>query len=214
VADLDNREDYEEELMLLIMLLWSSDDMLFWLNSEPSIRYFTDRIRRTGITSVANRIARQQTNSFLDEIEWFDERQRLVSGLDILGERFETNLARKMAWKHQDWKDEVAIAERDGTDPPAFEDIYQDWEAKREAVTSITGLVSGAEMRGKDRLKNFYGVEIHSVWQIDLLSNYCETCLSLANTPERIWSLQFPDGPPAHENCRCTLSHLRLLSSS
>lgn len=206
MADLEKREEYEEELMFLLLMIWASEGTLFWTNRMPSIRWFADRIRKKGLTRLADDVVRRQTQDFLNEIQWDGDRKPLATGLDMIGEEFEIELAKRLANTHKSWIEKRFEAEREGIDPPTIEEIYTDSNAKREAVTSLTTLVSATEREGRWRLKNQFGVETYALWELDPRSNWCKVCLGLAKTPESIWSLQFPKGPPAHPNCACFIS--------
>jgi len=45
---------------------------------------------------------------------------------------------------------------------------------------------------------------IEEYWDGILDSRQCPICSRLHATPKRVWSREFPDGPPAHPRCRCT----------
>lgn len=47
------------------------------------------------------------------------------------------------------------------------------------------------------------GLRVHMRWLAAEDERMCEICASLDHTLEDIWRLQFPEGPPAHPNCRC-----------
>lgn len=51
--------------------------------------------------------------------------------------------------------------------------------------------------------------EAHSpIWRIDPRSNVCPICLSLNGQTIEVYGIRFPQGPPAHPNCRCYLDYV------
>ena len=203
MADVENRESIERKLTALILILWGSEDFAFWSGAQPSIRCFADQVSENGITEIATELARDQTRSFLDEIDWRLDRDRVARGSEWIGERYERDLAKRLAESHRQWQDRRDIAERDGDHIPTFDEIYLDWQGEREGATSVTTIASQTEMRARNRIKNIYDVDLVGYWRLDYTSNFCQQCVGLSQTPDWVWAIQFPEGPPAHPNCRC-----------
>jgi len=78
--------------------------------------------------------------------------------------------------------------------------------AERTAVTTTTGANSQSERKAADDFEKRTGVKVVAYWVTERDSRVCKTCQALGGQPERVWLSEFPDGPPAHVNCRCWLS--------
>jgi len=53
---------------------------------------------------------------------------------------------------------------------------------------------------------NQTGLQMRRVWNTANDELVCPICGPLNEQPEDVWSGDFPDGPPAHPNCRCGAS--------
>lgn len=74
------------------------------------------------------------------------------------------------------------------------------------AVTETTRANSRAERAAAEDFERATGKKIVAYWVTERDSRVCKTCLGLGGKAERVWLSEFPDGPPAHPNCRCWLS--------
>jgi hypothetical protein len=73
------------------------------------------------------------------------------------------------------------------------------------AVTEITRAASaGVELTRKEIAKA--GIEMGRVWQTNNDELICGICGKLNGKPEAEWNRKYPDGPPAHPNCRCAVT--------
>jgi hypothetical protein len=70
------------------------------------------------------------------------------------------------------------------------------------ATTEVTRAYSEATNETKE-LVNQTGLQMHRVWHTSNDELVCDICGPLNEKPESEWSSRFPDGPPAHVNCRC-----------
>ena len=77
--------------------------------------------------------------------------------------------------------------------------------AEMIAVTETTRAYSMATNRMNDLLQAD-GVPTVRVWNTMNDELVCPVCGPLEGAPESEWSRQFPSGPPAHPNCRCSTS--------
>lgn len=199
--------------MSLILILWESEGASYWAFSTPTIRTFSERFRRIGMSDVLARIAKEQSREFAREVDFPLNIDPMIRRSSVVAEQVEFGIAWRLAKAHRDWISKRAKARRVGDDIPTIADLYTLPDAKRESITSITELVSATELDGRDYLSEHHGIEVETYWTLDPQSNWCPICLALADTPEREWSIEFPKGPPAHPNCRCFLTHSRIYSN-
>jgi hypothetical protein len=84
---------------------------------------------------------------------------------------------------------------------PAFSKV----RARMIATTETTRAYSAATNEIQ-KLVNRTGVQMERVWHTrnDEIVAECPICWPLHEQPELVWVGEFPDGPPAHVNCRCS----------
>ena len=72
------------------------------------------------------------------------------------------------------------------------------------AATETTAAISGGQGQGGEDYKAARpGEEISVLWVTRKDAIVCPICRPLHMTGEEVWGEQFPNGPPAHPNCRC-----------
>ena len=75
----------------------------------------------------------------------------------------------------------------------------------RDAVTETTAAQSiGAETAMK---LDPFGLSNDDIWITEYDAKVCPICRPLHERKREVWEAQFPDGPPAHPNCRCTIQY-------
>lgn len=77
--------------------------------------------------------------------------------------------------------------------------------AARTATTQTTAAQSAGGDHGINRT---VGLSDDDVWRIHpelSMTGTCKICRPLDGRPRRIWSIDFPLGPPAHANCNCEI---------
>lgn len=85
-------------------------------------------------------------------------------------------------------------------------DILTDSRAENTAVTETTTTISAGQRFGAREFENEYpGLTLLEIWVTERDSRVCPICSPLEGTNGDEWGQQFPDGPPAHPNCRCEL---------
>ena len=72
------------------------------------------------------------------------------------------------------------------------------------AITEVTRAYSAATNQTQQRL-NQTGLPMQRVWLTRNDEKTCILCGPLDGKPESVWAAEFPDGPPRHPNCRCSL---------
>ena len=81
--------------------------------------------------------------------------------------------------------------------------------AKMIAITETTRAASQATVQYKDYLGQ-RGIQMQRVWNTDADELVCPICSPLNGKTETDWGTEYPDGAPAHVNCRCDTT-LRLV---
>ena len=79
------------------------------------------------------------------------------------------------------------------------------------AVTETTrAAAAGVELTRQEIAKA--GIAMVRIWRTSNDELTCPVCAPLNGTDETVWAGQYPDGPPAHPNCRCAMT-LRVKSN-
>jgi len=81
---------------------------------------------------------------------------------------------------------------------PAFGSV----RARMIAITEVTRAYAQATLFYQ-RLLADHGLRMTRIWQTAHDERVCPICGPLHDKQETVWAEQFPDGPPAHVNCRC-----------
>lgn len=84
-------------------------------------------------------------------------------------------------------------------------------DADSEGINWTTGANTFGEMFGVRQVESQGIARVHSLWQTERDRFVCPICNPLQGKPKFYWGRNFPDGPPAHPNCRCWLSHKNFL---
>lgn len=91
-------------------------------------------------------------------------------------------------------------------DGGSIEVAYGRERAKSLAVTEITRARVAGERAVLDELES-RGATITAIWRTEQDAKVCPICRPLDGEDQFRWELDFPDGPPAHPRCRCTLEY-------
>ena len=87
-----------------------------------------------------------------------------------------------------------------------LEPAFGEYRASMIAVTETTRAYAESMNQYQRQIRDEAGVEMERIWQTNNDELVCPVCGPLNGQPESEWSDQFPDGPPAHVNCRCFLT--------
>jgi hypothetical protein len=90
-------------------------------------------------------------------------------------------------------------AELEALIEPAFGPV----RARMIATTEVTRAYSEATNEDQRWLAEA-GIQMRRVWLTLNDELVCPICGPLHDQPEEVWRAQFPGGPPAHVNCRCS----------
>lgn len=213
MADIERREDYEEEFLAILLLIFATEPMGFWVNEAPSPRTMMRLLDRTPILGLADKVARQHTVEYLQELEWDNTPafQRIAAESTWIALQYQWLLASRLADAHRDWLNERYVAGKTGDPLPGVADIYTEAMAKREAVTGLTTYVSQIEDAGKDFLERVYDLKTVRYWERDPRSNTCKACFELSGLAEKEWRDIFDGMPPRHPHCRCFVRNVRFV---
>jgi len=72
------------------------------------------------------------------------------------------------------------------------------------ATTEVTRAAAAA-INGYTDILTQYGEEVVRRWSTEVNEKVCFICRPLDNKKEKVWIAQFPDGPPAHPWCGCSI---------
>ena len=210
MADLEKREDREQELMALLLVVFASETMPFWTVENVGSEEIYERMQEVGVDKVLQSTSVDQSDAFFQEIEWSKPKVNAQDMMDALIKKADhraQEIADRMAKRLEDWKVKRSIALQLGEESPSIDSIYTETQAEREAITSLTQIVSDSEMMSRDYLWVNHDVIIQSFWTLDRHSNWCKQCMSLAGLNESEWRMIWDGVPPRHPNCRCSISH-------
>lgn len=87
-----------------------------------------------------------------------------------------------------------------------IEGIFGPGRAENTGITETTGADTGGGRGVVDRARDS-GVVVVLYWVTSRMPNVCPICRPLHGTTEDVWSVRFPDGPPAHPRCFCELRY-------
>lgn len=76
--------------------------------------------------------------------------------------------------------------------------------AETIAITSTTEAQAAAQRLTQQYLAS-HGLAFIRVWQTLEDERVCPVCGPLHERPESVWQERYPDGPPAHPRCRCSV---------
>jgi len=88
----------------------------------------------------------------------------------------------------------------------ATDRVFSKDRADNIAITETTNAHSAGEFAARDMSnQKGSGPSIFAHWQTAEDDKVCPICLPLNDQPEYLWVPKFPNGPPAHNRCRCFL---------
>lgn len=87
-------------------------------------------------------------------------------------------------------------------------DVFTLGRAEAAAVTEITAAITAGEVKAADYLEIASGIQLVPYWATEQDERVCKICYPLDSLPRERWEQAYPDGPPAHPRCRCSLNWL------
>lgn len=79
--------------------------------------------------------------------------------------------------------------------------------AEAIAITEITAAQTAGGEYAATEYVAVTGISLNAVWITERDSRVCPICNPLQGTKRDVWSMRFPNGPPAHPRCRCVIVH-------
>lgn len=211
MPELKNRSEDEERMLAILMMLFASEDMGFWLAEFKSPQFFADQLQGlkldANLLDVSGRARERMLKELRIQIDATDVDRRMRQ----LTEHYRYDLAARLAKRHADWlrehQTEVSDWERRTASgerlpkPPAPKPstIYNEAQGAREAASAITDWVSSTELEIADEIARVYGKKLEGTWITE--ADPCPICAELAFTTREFWGRKFPRGPKAHPNC-------------
>lgn len=83
--------------------------------------------------------------------------------------------------------------------------------AQSIAITETTGANSVGENVALKQVEESKELVVEVRWITEKDGKVCPICTPLHNKNKEVWSRKFPEGPPAHPNCRCDRLYTRRL---
>ena len=90
----------------------------------------------------------------------------------------------------------------------AIDDIFSPDRARSIAYTETTRAASAGGINFTNRLAGLTGQPWRIIWVTQEDERVCWLCNPLDGKDQDTWRIAFPEGPPAHPNCRCSLEYL------
>lgn len=89
---------------------------------------------------------------------------------------------------------------------------FTESDAETYAVTNVTGAKSNGEHDAARDVESRIGTRLVPMWKTE--PGACPICRPLEGKGPYAWRSRFPNGPPAHPNCRCDLAWRPLIGDA
>jgi hypothetical protein len=211
MAELKDREKDEQELTLLLLLLFASNDMEFWLSGYQTPQWFEGRLRQLGLQERLLNTSIRAREGMLKELRRDIEFSQLDRRITQVADVYTHDIAGRLSKRHTEWYDEWIGKTNEynwrlrrgesvpGLPQPKPSDIYGDNYARRESASTVTDVVSETEINAAREVERQHGTRVTAIWRTE--ADPCPICESMRNQPQEVWSRRFPKGPKAHPNC-------------
>lgn len=83
--------------------------------------------------------------------------------------------------------------------------VFSPGRASSLGVTETTEAASAGEMNAARQIERDYRVKVVAYWEVDESSNVCPICSRCHGQPQEFWERVYPNGPPGHPHCACSL---------
>ncbi|WP_417744826.1 hypothetical protein [Rosistilla oblonga] len=192
------REEKERDLTALLIILMNTPGM----KRVPVEDAFPHNRIRNDISEAMGEsfrgVYREGYRTLMDQFSILDyDTARIDMTAATEAERWAEGLTRRLYSRVLNRR----AAELDGE---ILRDFYTESDASREAVTSTTEIWSRSEIMAGGDINRRHNKRVSAWWEIE--PGACPICTPLAGTGVETWGVAFPNGPPAHPNCRCWLN--------
>jgi hypothetical protein len=206
-----DRDEREYELAAAILLLWLLMDTVWDTGAAWSVfregfnqhvRPILTRIYGVARTSLAQQFGHQYQVTTAPSGNTVVQIPNLNRTID----QYERELFDTLQNRHttqtqkQAERDRAVEVEPEVEHPPVA--VFDEADAERISVTTVTEVNSQGEMDGAKDVETRVGTRLVGIWTTE--PGACKVCAPLDGTIVG-WSKEFPNGPPAHPRCRCSL---------
>lgn len=197
------RKDLENELALLLILMWQSQSNDHWYRNSYTRKDFRKMLEDRGVRDTVRKVITKSEKRFIKEVGRKDsvlDDKTIESQVDD----YVDALADRMKNRLKDFKDKFRAEEKvrkaspDDYKPKEISP-YTDADAAVESATSVTDLQSSTEDTAAFQFQAIEEKKIHAFWFTEPGS--CDVCSPLQGKGKEFWGKKFPKGPPAHPNC-------------
>lgn len=226
--EIPNRTEYDAAFARKLSRLNSRHrrELIAYLGHPPNPvnvpAEFWERVRKENEAELAAALLLLFGESFAFHAEAAgrDVSRLSAAGIDA-AERYATTQAREVATAmtagarerverlaHEKWNVVRTAANEVLTKTEVAADIARAWGPTSAATTAVTETTAAQTAGGEAAVNRTVGVSDDDIWQIHpelSASGTCPICRPYDGRPRRVWSVEFPSGPPAHRNCNCEI---------
>lgn len=226
--EIPNRTDYDAAFARKLARLNNRHrcELIAYLGHPPNVANvpaeFWERVRQENEAEIAAALLLLfgESFSFHAEAAGADRARLSAAGIDA-AERYATEKSREVATAmaagarerierlaHEKWNTARAAADEALTKAEIAADIAKTWGPTGAAATAVTETTAAQTAGGEAAINRTVGISDDDAWRIHpelSATGTCPTCRPLDGRPRRIWSVEFPAGPPAHRNCNCEI---------
>lgn len=211
MPELKNRTKEEQEIAAILLLIFASEDMSFWLGGYREPQWFEARLQESPLTSRFRSMSRRAQDQMLREMRREVLRTPINERMGQRSEFYKYEIAGRMAKRHAEWLEGFEAEQRSREqdrrsgkkvkepEDPTVEEIYPPAWAEREAASTVTDWVSETEIVTGGVIEDTHKIALQAYWQVE--PGACPICEPLGGQPREVWSKTFPRGPKAHPNC-------------
>src|SRR6056297_695104 len=131
MADLEKRDEYEQALMLILLSLFASESLGFWMDNPLSSVWFERQLNKREVRELLDTAKSRAVGGMLREIRFDEQRADIDLRIQLSTARVLSDLAGRLSANLADWRSRRYEALRVGEEPPAFDEIYQEYQAQR-----------------------------------------------------------------------------------
>lgn len=218
MPDLDNRKQHEDELAALLLLLfrqYGSEALSYLTTGVRLPASFYDRLQVDAnqiLRDKLSQIAVESSDQLAAHLSGEEVRPQAIQASSKWAEQRAGELSKQLSDTIEEQiseatssAEELSAEEASQSIQDSLEEIFSPERAEVNAVTNSTEAISaGEQSTARAMRKEFPDVSIRAIWRIEDASA-CPICLDLDGEEEEVWEIYYPNGPPAHPNCRCTL---------
>ncbi len=208
-----NRDEYESELSRAVgnaLSDFEGDAIEALQNGEEPDYDVLEVALIAALVAILARSARDRAEQIQAQFELFVDPATLDSEIEMWARTYAETLAPQLVDTTRDLVDQAAGA----VSPEEFDQLMQrafgEARANMISVTEITAALGMGLILLNGIYRAAHQVEADERWFTQLDERVCPICGPLHGTTRETWGGEFPDGPPAHPNCRCYLRVVKL----